>query len=81
MVNLNSTGISPQSVTMIKIVAIGWIMLTLSFCGVWNGCQWRLWTQSWQAGGFYQQLGYSEFTRFDDFPKGHSRIGFRKILA
>ena len=42
--------------------------------GIW------LWTQSWQAEGFYRQLGYSEFTRFDDFPRGHSRIGFRKIL-
>ena len=40
--------------------------------GIW------LWTQSWQAEGFYRQLGYSQFTRFDDFPKGHSRIGFRK---
>ena len=40
-----------------------------------------LWTQSWQAEGFYRQLGYSEFARFDDFPKGHSRIGFRKRLA
>ena len=43
--------------------------------GIW------LWTQSWQAEGFYRQLGYSQFTRFDDFPKGHSRIGFRKTLA
>ena len=42
--------------------------------GIW------LWTQSWQAEGFYRQLGYSEFTRFDEFPKGHSRIGFRKPL-
>jgi GNAT superfamily N-acetyltransferase len=43
--------------------------------GIW------LWTQSWQAEGFYRQLGYHEFTRFDDFPKGHSRIGFRKRLS
>ena len=43
--------------------------------GIW------LWTQSWQAEGFYSRLGYSEFTRFDDFPKGHSRIGFRKKLS
>lgn len=42
--------------------------------GIW------LWTQSWQAGGFYRQLGYSQFTRFDNFPKGHSRVGFRKQL-
>lgn len=40
-----------------------------------------LWTQSWQAEGFYRQLGFSEFTRFDDFPEGHSRIGFRKVLG
>ena len=43
--------------------------------GIW------LWTQSWQAEGFYRQLGYSQFTRFDNFPKGHSRIGFRKLLT
>ena len=40
-----------------------------------------LWTQSWQAEGFYKRLGYTQFTRFDDFPKGHSRIGFRKKLT
>ncbi len=39
-----------------------------------------LWTQSWQAEGFYRQLGYEEFARFDNFPRGHSRIGFRKYL-
>lgn len=43
--------------------------------GIW------LWTQSWQAEGFYTQLGYGEFSRFDNFPKGHSRIGFRKQLT
>ena len=42
--------------------------------GIW------LWTQSWQAEGFYERLGYSEFTRFEDFPEGYSRIGFRKKL-
>lgn len=46
-----------------------------SLQGLW------LWTQSWQAAGFYRRLGYDQFTRFDNFPKGHSRIGFRKILA
>lgn len=40
-----------------------------------------LWTQSWQAPVFYQKLGFVEFTRFDDFPKGHSRIGLRKTLS
>lgn len=39
-----------------------------------------LWTQSWQAEGFYQRLGYEEFVRFPNFPKGHERIGFRKFL-
>ena len=39
-----------------------------------------LWTQSWQAADFYQRLGYQEFTRFENFPVGHSRIGFRKQL-
>ena len=44
------------------------------FQGIW------LWTQSWQAKGFYERLGYSEFAKFDNFPKGHSRIGLRKKL-
>ena len=43
--------------------------------GVW------LWTQSWQAAAFYEALGYVEFTRFENFPKGHQRIGFRKTLT
>jgi ribosomal protein S18 acetylase RimI-like enzyme len=42
--------------------------------GIW------LWTQSWQAEEFYRKLGYAEFTRFDNFPKGHARIGFRKAI-
>ena len=49
--------------------------ISQSLQGIW------LWTQSWQAEGFYRQLGYSQFTRFDHFPKGHSRIGFRKKLT
>lgn len=40
--------------------------------GVW------LWTQSWQAVDFYKHLGFEEFARFDDFPRGHTRVGFRK---
>ncbi len=40
-----------------------------------------LWTQSWQAPVFYQRLGFEEFARLEDFPKGHSRIGLRKSLA
>lgn len=43
--------------------------------GIW------LWTQSWQAEGFYLRLGYQEFTRFDNFPRGFSRIGLRKTLT
>ena len=42
--------------------------------GIW------LWTQSWQAAPFYERLGYEEFARFPDFPRGHSRLGFRKSL-
>ena len=37
-----------------------------------------LWTQSWQAKGFYEKLGYSIFTEFENFPKGHKRIGLKK---
>lgn len=37
-----------------------------------------LWTQSWQAAGFYKKLGFIEFCRFDDFPRGHTRYGMRK---
>jgi len=48
--------------------------ISRSLQGIW------LWTQSWQAEGFYRQLGYSEFTRSNHFPRGHSRIGFRKQL-
>lgn len=43
--------------------------------GVW------LWTQSWQAEAFYRAAGYAEFTRFPDFPRGHTRIGFRKMVS
>ncbi len=46
-----------------------------NFVGVW------LWTQSWQAPEFYRRIGYQEFSRLDDFPKGHARIGFRKLLG
>jgi len=42
--------------------------------GIW------LWTQSWEAEAFYQTLDYSVFTRFEDFPRGHARIGLRKVL-
>ena len=42
--------------------------------GIW------LWTQSWQAEEYYPKLGYEEFARFEDNPKGHYRLGFRKVL-
>lgn len=48
---------------------------SLGVTGVW------LWTQSWQAAEFYQRLGYEVFTEFPDFPKGYSRIGFRKYFG
>jgi ribosomal protein S18 acetylase RimI-like enzyme len=47
---------------------------TQRLTGLW------LWTQSWQAAEFYKHLGYEEFARFPDFPKGHFRIGFRKQI-
>ena len=43
--------------------------------GIW------LWTQSWQAEDFYRRLGYEVFTRFENFPRGHARIGYRKPLG
>ncbi|NND69703.1 MAG: GNAT family N-acetyltransferase [Halioglobus sp.] len=43
--------------------------------GIW------LWTQSWQAAPFYERLGYEEFARFPDFPRGHARVGLRKEMC
>lgn len=45
-----------------------------SLTGIW------LWTQDWQAADFYRHMGYKVFARFPNFPKGHVRIGFRKLL-
>jgi len=39
-----------------------------------------LWTQSWQAPGFYSKLGFENFVVFDNFPPPHKRLGFRKYL-
>lgn len=39
-----------------------------------------LWTQSWQAPGFYKKLGLEQYCEFKDFPPGHTRFGFRKYL-
>lgn len=35
---------------------------------------------SFQAPGFYKKLGYREFGRLKDFPKGHSRHFLQKAL-
>ena len=43
--------------------------------GIW------LETFSFQAPGFYQKLGYSEFRRLADYPPGHSRIYYQKLLC
>jgi GNAT superfamily N-acetyltransferase len=37
-------------------------------------------TFTFQAPKFYEQLGYREFGRLNDFPPGHSRIWFSKAL-
>ncbi|WP_085718992.1 N-acetyltransferase [Pseudomonas sp. B28(2017)] len=43
--------------------------------GIW------LETFSFQAPGFYQRLGYSEFGRLADYPPGHTRFYFQKSLC
>ena len=40
-----------------------------------------LWTETWQAPGFYSKLGYTQYVEFRDFPPGYSRLGFRKYLS
>lgn len=40
----------------------------------------RLDTTSFQAPGFYQKLGYTEFGRLEDSPPGHTRHFFMKRL-
>jgi ribosomal protein S18 acetylase RimI-like enzyme len=37
-------------------------------------------TFSFQAPGFYKKLGYEEFGKLDDFPKGHTRYWMTKAL-
>jgi len=68
--NYRGTGIGKKLMDKAEEYAI-----SRSMTGLW------LWTQSWQAAKFYAQLGYEEFTRFDDFPKGHQRIGLRKQVS
>ncbi len=38
-------------------------------------------TFSFQAPGFYRKMGYAEFGRLDDYPKGHARHFFAKWLT
>jgi ribosomal protein S18 acetylase RimI-like enzyme len=40
----------------------------------------EVWTQSWQAPGFYRKLGYEEFAVIDDFTPGRKRHAFRLHL-
>jgi len=40
-----------------------------------------LWTQDFNAPGFYEKLGYERFVEMSGFPTGHQRIGFMKQLA
>jgi GNAT superfamily N-acetyltransferase len=40
-----------------------------------------VWTQSWQAAGFYTKQGYEQFVVLPDFPVGHQRLGFMKRLV
>ena len=37
-------------------------------------------TLSWQAKPFYEKLGYREYGRLDDFPRGHCRHHMKKAL-
>ncbi|MDD3028742.1 MAG: GNAT family N-acetyltransferase [Alphaproteobacteria bacterium] len=39
-----------------------------------------LWTQDFEAPGFYEKLGYKRFVVMEDFIPGHQRIGFMKKL-
>lgn len=38
-------------------------------------------TFTFQAPRFYERLGYREFGRLNDFPPGHSRVWFSKVLC
>ncbi len=42
----------------------------------------RIWVASYdfQAPGFYRKLGYRQFGKLKDFPKGHARMWFTKAL-
>jgi GNAT superfamily N-acetyltransferase len=40
-----------------------------------------LWTQDFEAPGFYEKLGYQRFVTFEDFIPGHQRLGFMKRIT
>jgi GNAT superfamily N-acetyltransferase len=40
-----------------------------------------LWTESFQVPEFYKKQGYKAFAEQQDFPPGHTRIGFQKRLC
>lgn len=44
-------------------------------CGIW------LCTQSFQARGFYEKLGFEVFGGLDDLPRGHTEFFMRKKLG
>jgi hypothetical protein len=37
-------------------------------------------TFSFQAPAFYKKLGFKQFGKLKDFPKGHERIWLKKVL-
>ena len=46
-----------------------------------GGTHIRLETWSFQAPDFYKKIGYREFGRLDDHPKGFTTFFFVKVLA
>jgi ribosomal protein S18 acetylase RimI-like enzyme len=44
------------------------------------GCH-SVWLDTFQAGGFYEKLGYSIFGALEDYPKGQTRSFLRKRIA
>jgi ribosomal protein S18 acetylase RimI-like enzyme len=40
----------------------------------------EVWTQSWQAPGFYKKMGYEELAVIDDFTPGRKRHVFRRLI-
>ena len=68
--SMRGQGIGEQLMRMAEEVA------RMKNCtGIW------LETFSFQAPGFYQKLGYSEFGRLADYPPGHTRFYYQKSLC